>query len=267
LGAIATLERDLQKAGDRAALESLRSSVAESQALDLQVEVFWNGAGDVDLEVEEPSGTVCSLTQLQTSSGGYHLGDGYGPNAKDCHETYVCPRGFSGEYRIRVKQAFGDVVGRRATLTITTHKGTPAESKETRTITFQEGTFATSVRLEKGRREQPRIVQETRPLRQAITQRPAAKSNRHDPNVVPAAGQQGPGGSAGFIVGAVGFQPVIRTINEGASLGASALISPDRRYVRMAISPTFSNITDVFTFSVFGGSPTAFGSTPPQQNR
>ena len=269
MGVIATLDRDLQKAGNRAALESLRAAVADAQAVDVHVEVFWSGSGDVDLEVEEPSGTICSLTQLQTSGGGYHLGDGYGPDAKDCHETYVCPCGFSGEYRIRVKHAFGDIVGRRATLTITTHKGTPAESKETKAIVFQEASVATSVRLDKGRRDQPRMVQENRPPRQAVTQRPPAKSIRRDPNVLPATGQQGPGGSAGFITGAVGYQPIIQTINEGAQLGAQALVSPDRRYVRLGISPVFSNITDVFTFSVFGGSPTAFGTAPAggAQNR
>jgi hypothetical protein len=262
LSVIATLQRDLQKSGNQAALESLRTAVAEAQATDLQVDVVWNGTGDVDLEVEEPSGSICSLTQLQTSSGGYHLGDGYGPRQQDCHETYVCPSGFSGEYRIRVKPAFGDIVGRRATVTITTHKGTPAESTETKNVVFKDGAATTTVRLENGRRQQPRMVQETRPVRQSVTQRPAAKIRR-DANVIPAAGQAGPPGATGFVTGAVGFQPNIQVINEGVSLGVSALISPDRRYVRMGISPVFSNITDVFTFSVFGGSPTAFGTSPP----
>ncbi|QDT52182.1 outer membrane porin HofQ [Caulifigura coniformis] len=52
----------------------------------------------------------------------------------------------------------------------------------------------------------------------------------------------------------VGFQPVIQTVFEGVQLGVSAVVSADRRYVRLAVAPFFQNITDVFTFSFFGGS-------------
>jgi len=266
--ALATLERDFTKAGNQAALESLRAAAAEAQAIDVEIEVVWSGDSDIDLEVEEPSGTVCSITQPQTSAGGNHLGDGYGPQPQDCRETYVCPSGFAGEYRIRLKHARGNVIGRRATVTMTTHKGTSAESKQTKTVVFQDGQGSTAVRLDRGRRELPRTVQENRPASQPVTRLPAAKSGRRDPNVIPASGQMNP---AGGIVGAIGFQPNVQVINEGVTLGASALISPDRRYVRMGISPTFSNITDVFTFSVFGGAATGGannqGGAQPPQNR
>jgi hypothetical protein len=42
-------------------------------------------------------------------------------------------------------------------------------------------------------------------------------------------------------------------------LNAAAVVSPDRRYVRLAVSPVFSTITDVFTFSFVGG---ATGGAP-----
>ena len=251
LATLATLEREYTRIGNQRALETLKAARADAQSADIEVEVVWSG-GDIDLEVEEPSGSICSITQLQTAGGGYHLGDGYGPRPEDCRETYICPRGNSGEYRIRVKHSFGNVVGRRATLTIFTHRGTPEETKETKTITFEQGSATSSVRLEKGRRALPRTVQDTRPGRPAVTQRSNAKSSRRDPNVVPAAAQGGPAGAG---IGAIGFQPNIQVIGEGARLGASAIISPDRRYVRLGISPVFSNITDVFTFSVFGGIP------------
>jgi type II secretory pathway component GspD/PulD (secretin) len=51
----------------------------------------------------------------------------------------------------------------------------------------------------------------------------------------------------------VGFQPVIQTIPDGAVLTVRAVISADRRYVRLSVSPQFTNITDVFTFSFIGG--------------
>mgnify|MGYP007059392089 CR=1 FL=1 len=46
-----------------------------------------------------------------------------------------------------------------------------------------------------------------------------------------------------------GFAPVITTLPSGAHLGASAVVSPDRRYVRMNLQPFFSNVGPVQTFT------------------
>ena len=59
----------------------------------------------------------------------------------------------------------------------------------------------------------------------------------------------------------VGFQPIIQTIQEGSSLTVRAVISADRRYVRLAVLPTFQNITAVFTFSFIGASTGVGGLT------
>ncbi|MBL8817542.1 MAG: hypothetical protein JNL58_16070 [Planctomyces sp.] len=55
--------------------------------------------------------------------------------------------------------------------------------------------------------------------------------------------------------GAVGFQPIISFIPEGINLSVIAVISADRRYVRLSLSPSFTNIVDVQTFTQvsFGG--------------
>ena len=61
----------------------------------------------------------------------------------------------------------------------------------------------------------------------------------------------GPGG------GPVGFQPQITTLPAGAFLGGSgalAVVHADRRYVRVAPLPFFSQIGEVSTFD-FGGGP------------
>ncbi len=47
----------------------------------------------------------------------------------------------------------------------------------------------------------------------------------------------------------VGFTPTITVLNEGVQMQVQAVISADRRYVRLTVIPQFSNITDVFTFS------------------
>jgi len=50
-----------------------------------------------------------------------------------------------------------------------------------------------------------------------------------------------------------GFQPVIQQVQEGITLSVTAVVSSDRRYVRLSVNPQFNSITDVFTFSFIGG--------------
>jgi hypothetical protein len=51
----------------------------------------------------------------------------------------------------------------------------------------------------------------------------------------------------------IGFQPLITTVPDGVFLSVQAVISADRRFVRLTVFPSFTNITDVFTFSFLGG--------------
>ena len=46
---------------------------------------------------------------------------------------------------------------------------------------------------------------------------------------------------------------MITTFPEGTNFSVVAVVSADRRYVRVTPSPTFSQITDVQTFSFTGG--------------
>jgi hypothetical protein len=249
--ALAALEKTLEKKNDTDRLSKLRAAIDDARQRDVVIELTWSGTGDLDLEVEEPYGSICSFSQPQTMSGGFLLNDGFGPRPEDCHETYVCPQGPSGEYRVRVKHSWGQIVGQRATLTLTTHQGTPDAKREQRTIVLESGMGATSVNLADGRRTQMRLVASgPRPLDRRVAGRPIPR-RQFDPDLNRAAMEFAQ--SRGAVVGFVGFQPVIQTLTEGATLGATAVVSPDRRYVRLGLSPVFSNITDVFTFSFFGG--------------
>jgi hypothetical protein len=51
----------------------------------------------------------------------------------------------------------------------------------------------------------------------------------------------------------VGYRPVITVIPTGANFSSNAVISADRRYVRVSPSPTFSQITAVSTFNFVTG--------------
>ena len=62
-----------------------------------------------------------------------------------------------------------------------------------------------------------------------------------------------PGGSA------VGYMPVITTIPSGANLTVAGVISADRRYVRIAPTPFFTDIGQVTTFNFVSGASGAGG--------
>jgi hypothetical protein len=275
-------EEWLRQADDEPAADELNQSIAAAKTRDLQIKLTWNGTADLDLFVEEPTGTVCSFESPETIGGGIHLHDGYGPVAENCVETYVCPRAVSGAYKVRVRHAFGDVVGNRAQVEITRHIGTPQESTKRQTVVLSEEDAVISFTLENGRRERPRTVS-TRwlnPLRDRKMVEATQFLNRPE-NLTPDEAQALRRFLVGrelsfqrianqtarpFVAGAVGFQPVVTTLNEGSILQANAIVSPDRRYVRLAVNPVFTTLTDVFTFSFvsgvdpFGGRNTGLGN-------
>ncbi len=193
--------------------------------------------------------------------------EGYGPDPANCFEEYVCAQGRSGDYAIRVRLASGEVVGHRATLTIIRHQGTPAESVETRSIAIGQDESIVRIPLENGRRTSARPVmpRETAAGPMSAVKPPAI--------VVPAPGarrvplpakvtqaaleyEQSRAQMEGMQIrrtGAVGFQPMIQIVPDGATFAAQAVVSPDRRYVRIGVSPVFTNLTDVFTHTFVRG--------------
>jgi hypothetical protein len=254
------------KAGQTDAAAELESRIAEARRRDLALKLAWTGEGDLDLIVEEPSGSVCAFDNPSTVGGGMLLHDGYGPEVANCYEEYVCPLALKGDYRVRVRHAWGDVVGRRARLTIIRGQGTAAETVETQTVVIGSEEPVIRVALAEGRREQLRLggvpdigrrlaglgLDETRGKPGQGVQRAAAEFVESRSEAERLQIRQ---------VGAVGFQPVIQIVPDGATFAARVAVSPDRRYVRIGVSPTFTNITDVFTFTFFGGAPQP--GTPP----
>ncbi|MCE9606400.1 MAG: general secretion pathway protein GspD, partial [Planctomycetia bacterium] len=60
-------------------------------------------------------------------------------------------------------------------------------------------------------------------------------------------------------------QPVIVVLNEGTSLSVQAVVSNDRRFVRLTLVPVFSQIGDVNTFT-FEGSQTSTRNSSSETN-
>ena len=137
--------KELLKAGKTEAVAKLKKQIAEALQRDLVVKLTWAGKGDLDLEVAEPGGTVCSYKEPQTDGGGFLTHEGRGPDQKKCYESYVCPVAPPGDYILRVRHIYGDIVGKRATLEVTRYKGSARESS--RTLTVQLKAKATEVRV------------------------------------------------------------------------------------------------------------------------
>ena len=165
-----------------------------------------------------------------------------------------------------MKKVSGKIVGNRAILTIVTHAGSASEKKISKTIQFTEtDQVVWEFTLEEGRREQRRSAllavpqgvardwervasQAGRPTRRVVNrevrQAVAEMQQSRQQGIVPA------GGGGAF--GGVGFAPGISIIPEGTNLAVQAVVSADRRYVRMALSPSFNQIIDVAVFSFQG---------------
>ena len=108
--------------------EALAQKVADSEGRDVYVALKWSGEGDLDLAVAEPLLTTAQYKTPRTVGGGAILKNGYG---KHPEEVYVCPRGFDGDYTIRVETIFNDEAKpvRDATLTVITHEGRQGEER------------------------------------------------------------------------------------------------------------------------------------------
>lgn len=257
-------EQQLRQAGQLEAADQLKQEMAAAHVRDLVVRLTWAGEGDLDVIVEEPPGTVCSFQNPQTRGGGILMHDGYGPDQDNCYEEYVCPRGVPGNYRLRVKHVWGNVVGRRAQLEVTRYRGTDHETTRKYPIVFDKREKVIRLALNQGRRTElaPAVRRgkdaqlSERPRRRSLLQMVGPLDHsarlagrRFGESRQPHAGTGG---------GNVGFQPVISLLSEGVTNNAMAVISGDRRYVRITTTPAFTSLTDVFTFSFVssGGNPT-----------
>ncbi len=241
----AVVDESLRKTGRVAEADSLKASIAAAHQRDLILRLTWAGNADMDLSVEEPNGGVCSFDNRFTQGGGAHTHDGYGPKIANCFEEYICASALPGDYVVRVSVLSGDVVGRRAELMIRRYVGTADESVKTMPIPIDGRDKVVRLTLHEGRRqtlaERPAA---DLPIRGDIGSGTAAGSRR-------AVGQAVPTLSPG--AGAIGFQQIIGTIPEGLSLSAMAIVTGDRRYVRLSLAPIQSGLREINTFSIPSG--------------
>ena len=267
--------------------DHFEAALDQAMARDCVVKVQWTGDADIDLMVKEPAGTVCSLRNQRTTSGGVLVGDLSSDDKAgiDGHmAVYCCPKAFSGNYQLLVRRVFGKLTTGKVSVEVTTHFNTktaktlreddspgqrrglgqvrrgrwPSQGVHPRATGGQcrggrggpgepgpppgDPGPATRGGERPGRGGGPRR-RSNRPPSAAS----AGQSQQISPFAFPAAWPNG-------LHGAVGYQPVIITLPEGANMVATAVVSADRRYVRITCQPFFSAVSNVHTFSMASAS-------------
>ncbi|MGL4514953.1 MAG: hypothetical protein ACRCT8_17850 [Lacipirellulaceae bacterium] len=260
------LVKRLEEQGDTGRAQALRDELNAAAARDCVVRVSWTGEADVDVAVQEPGGSLCWLGQPRTTGGGVNLGDSMAADASDAEhtESYVCPRGFSGAYRVAIRKVWGEVTADTVTVEVTLAAGTDREETIRKQIAIEQGKDAVvEFSLADGRRSEP--LEEER-LAQAISRQQAVSQAVLGQQLSSLAdGGRGVSLRPADVIrrrlalgggGAVGYQPVIITLPDGTNMSTTAVISADRRYVRVTPTPFFSGVSSVATFS-FTGAPAA----------
>ncbi len=187
-------------------------------------------------------------------------------------ETYVCPQGFAGKYRILVQRAWGEVGAGKVTVDVLTDFGTSEESYNRKQIALDDKDALLELEVKTGHRSEPIVEAQ---IAKAEMRRVAAGrtvlaqtsgESRSSGGMSMAefwARQQAllAAQSRGFpFRGAVGYRPQLTVLPDGVSMFPNAVISGDRRYVRVTPNPQFNTIIEVRTFNfITGGSTTQGG--------
>jgi len=237
--------------------------------------ISWPGDADVDLQVEEPASTVCSSRNPRTTSGGTLLTNSNKGRDKKTNsmttEEYVCPQGFDGSYRALVRRAWGKLPTGKVTVDVYTHyKGPDQKQVVHKQIPLTNDEALIVFDLKGGRRAEPledhqvanAVAKQVAVGNQILAQQLGGNNgaavasllrSRGVPLVAAGPGDNGGGPNLFFPGGAVGYQPVIQTLPSGANMSSNAVVSADRRYVRITPLPIFSGIGEVNTFNFVSG--------------
>ena len=266
---LARLREEHQDAeADRFALQ-----LKEALQRDVVVKVSWSGDADVDLMVQEPSGSVCSYRQFRTGGGGVLVGDPNGNLERAAgagySEVYCCPEAFSGDYRVMLRQVWGRIPAGRVTVDVWNHVNTDKESHFHQVIPLDENSARVTFNLSEGRRKESLTDHQ---IANDITNQVAASQiavNRailaQQLNALSDSGvslsektarqlqQASLIGNRSAFRGSVGYQPQITLLPVGVTMQANAVVSADRRYVRITSVPFFSLIKGVVQYNIQTG--------------
>jgi tetratricopeptide (TPR) repeat protein len=257
----------LRQEGKAAEADAFQSAIDQALVRDVEFEISWNGDADLDLLVEEPSGMICSLTMPRSTGGGALLADTDvaidTANATQ-RERYVAAQAFPGAYRMLIRRAAGTVAAGTVTAELVLHRGTKSEQRIRRQVPLGADELLLTVEVPEGRRRQPlfdaQVMHDAQVQhevgRAILAQQLAGMTDASaTQSLSQSRGQIPPqaGGLPFFGGNAVGYQPVVQTLSDTTSLSGIAVVSSDRRYVRVSMQPFFSGVGQVLQFNTTAG--------------
>ena len=166
--------------------DALLARLPEAEARDVFIRLHWDGDADFDLVVQEPLGATAQFATPRTVFGGSIVKNGYGKNPE---EIYVCPRGFDGDYKVRISTIYTSPQNppTRLTLETITHEGTPQEQKQTHTLIPDDPKAKpVVVSLKQGRRKTVLPFLSPMAIIESMTVSPPAKAKSPRPGKQPA---------------------------------------------------------------------------------
>lgn len=251
----------LESEGLQEKADEFKNQLEKAKRRDCVIRVSWSGDADVDLAVQEPGGTMCSSMKPRTTAGGVLLGDSAISKSNEHCETYVCPEGFSGDYRVAVRKVWGEPVANTVSVEVILDKGAETERSQSQQFQLEDGKDAVvEFSLAEGRLNQPieehqiaQAIERQRAVSQAVlSQQISSLADDAVTSLRPDEVRRRRR-ALGAAQAAVGFQPVIITLPNGTNFQATATISADRRYVRVTALPFFSGVSEVSSFSFVSG--------------
>jgi tetratricopeptide (TPR) repeat protein len=271
----------LKQAGHEQAAKEFAQSISEQTARDCRIVVTWTGNADIDLHVQEPAGTVCSIQNDRTTSGGVMLGDTFAMAGNQpvngYSESYVCPRAFKGEYRLLIRRVWGNVTAGKVTVDIYTDNPDRPHIHEQIQLDNKDAVVIFDVLH--GRRVEPIGAHQLENMqkhqevagRQILAQQLNNLSNSDAARDFAIARKMAARDGRFFVPGrgGVGYRPEITVLPSGANLTAmSPIVSPDRRYVRISIPPTpiATGVGDIRTFNFATGAAQGFDDERDNDN-
>ncbi len=260
---VAALSKNL----DKADAARLKKAAEAGKRRDLVIKLVFQGNCDLDLKVEEPPGSMCTVLQRQSIGGGTLVADALSGTSTNT-ESYAASEAFSGEYKVFIERMWGKPLGGKAQLLIIRHQGTADESEELVPLKIDSNSVGPiSVKLAGGRRTETAYVPSPDALQ--IPEDEAAKKDGHDDiqaRLRALADPESTGvapGVAGGVGGVREFRPSrpakstekpsnigkaaslyqsrVRTLTSGGvDMTTQAVLSADRRTVNVTIKPVFN---------------------------
>jgi hypothetical protein len=159
---------------------------------------------------------------------------------------------------VQIRRVWGEVAAGKVTVDVYTHLRSGDMQHERQQLEVGEKDAMVVFDLNHGRRvepiEQAQIASAVK-RQESISRSVLAQQidSGSDPSAAPNR-PFGPFNGRGAFLGrgAVGFQPIVQTLLDGTTMSAIAVVSADRRYVRVAASPSFNTIGSVQTFTFAG---------------